>query len=100
MVLMMPFGVTMRMTLFAVSAIYTLPAESVATPAGSFSMAKVAGPLSPLNPFWPQDAREYGHGAGSNREAPDHLVPDIGNVDELAGGIDSHPRRIRQRVER
>ena len=40
---------TRRMTLFPRSAIYKLPLESTARPAGEFRLADVAGPLSPAN---------------------------------------------------
>ena len=47
-VLITPLGVTLRTRLFAVSAIYQLPAESTAMPEGELSWAEVAGPPSPL----------------------------------------------------
>jgi len=47
-----PFA-TLRMRLLTVSAMYTLPAASTATPQGWFNWALVAGPLSPLYPIVP-----------------------------------------------
>ena len=45
-VVITPFE-TLRMRLLTVSAMYRLPAESTATPAGRYNWALVAGPLSP-----------------------------------------------------
>src|SRR5580658_3528808 len=47
MVLITPAGVTMRMRLLDVSAMYQLPLESMATLDGELSCAAIAGPLSP-----------------------------------------------------
>jgi len=41
-------GINLGITLLRASAIYTLPALSMATPVGRLSSALVAGPLSPL----------------------------------------------------
>ena len=46
-VLITPAGVTMRMRLLEVSAMYQLPVESTAMPEGEYSCAAVAGPPSP-----------------------------------------------------
>ena len=47
---MVPAVSTFRMRQFWLSAMYTLPTESTATPWGSFSWAEVAGPPSPAYP--------------------------------------------------
>src|ERR1700733_12554093 len=47
MVLITPAGVTMRMRLLEVSAMYQLPLESTAIPEGEYNCAAVAGPPSP-----------------------------------------------------
>src|SRR5579871_2203440 len=44
---------TLRIRLFRVSAMYTLPAASTATARGPLSMALVASPPSPEKPAWP-----------------------------------------------
>ena len=44
---MFPPGVNIRITLSPVSATYTFPAESTATPRGALSLAEVASPPSP-----------------------------------------------------
>src|ERR1039457_1120884 len=47
---------TLRMRLLEESAMYRLPAESIATPSGTFSAALVADPPSPENPAVPLPA--------------------------------------------
>ena len=51
-----PADVTLRTRLLALSAIYTLPAESTATPSGALSCAAVPTPPSPPNPSEPLPA--------------------------------------------
>jgi hypothetical protein len=46
-----PEGIKTRMRSLFVSAMYTLPVASRATPEGKFSQALAAGPLSPLKPL-------------------------------------------------
>src|SRR5436190_15538559 len=51
--LMVPAAATLRMRWFRLSAIYTLPSGSTATPDGKLSWAAVAAPPSPLYPTEP-----------------------------------------------
>ena len=53
---MTPAGVTLRITLFAESAMYRLPDASTATPLASPNSALVAGPPLPVNPHVPLPA--------------------------------------------
>src|ERR1700677_4566817 len=50
MVVITPAGVTLRIRLLDVSAIYQLPLESTTIPDGEYSCADVAGPPSPPKP--------------------------------------------------
>src|SRR5271154_916524 len=54
---MMPWGVTFRTTALLESAMYRLPEESTARPAGWFTCALVAAPPSPENPGIPVPAK-------------------------------------------
>ena len=55
-VLMIPDGVTSRMTVLPASDINISPFESNATPSGSWSCASVAGPPLPVEPDSPSPA--------------------------------------------
>ena len=98
MVVMVPFGDTMRMRLLVRSAIYRFPAASTATPCGLWSIALVAGPPSPEKPASVKLVAGHRGDNAVGRQFADLVVAGVRKV-EVAGGVHREsPGVVDQRV--